>query len=67
MARRRKAKKRIKPLLNDEGKMVIRIEPWKIPTGHRQLSHRVGPHADKRTKRNRTRGDQKRRSIGEWE
>lgn len=41
----------------------IVIKPSKPSVGHQANTHKV--HEDKRTKRNRTRSDQKRRAINE--
>jgi len=62
---RRKKKPQPTTAKRGEEKMVIHIDPWKIPSGHPKKWCRSGPHADKRTARNRTRGDQKRRAIDE--
>jgi hypothetical protein len=42
-----------------KNKTTIKIEAtpiWKIPTGHKSHKSGAGVHADKRTKRERTRG-----------
>jgi len=62
-----KRKKKPKPTTAKrvEEPMVIHIDPWKIPTGHPVSGCRGGAHADKRTRRNRTKGNQNRRAIDE--
>lgn len=36
------------------------LEPWKVKRGHRPHQGGAGTHGDRRMKRSRTRGDQKR-------
>lgn len=43
--------------------LKIKVEPWKIPAGHQAHVTGTGVHGDKRTKRNRTRSDQKRNAL----
>ena len=43
---------------NRAEKFKIKVEPWK-KRGHSGTHGKAGPHADKRTKRNRTRNNQK--------
>jgi hypothetical protein len=62
---RRKKKPQPTTAKRVEKPMVIHIDPWKIPTGHRVKWCGSGLHADKRTRRKRTRGDQKRQAIDE--
>lgn len=45
----------------------IIIKPWELPSGHQPHRGGNGAHEDKRTKRNRTRGDQKRNAIKDEE
>ena len=44
----------------DDEKLVIKGSDIKVSSGHPQLGFSTGAHKDKRTKRLRTRGDQKR-------
>jgi len=40
--------------------------PWKAATGHKAYRGGAGAMGDRRTKRQRTRGSQKRAAIGEY-
>ena len=48
--------------------IILEIESasWKVGRGHRVNKPGAGRHKDRRTKRNRTRADQKRNAIKEW-
>lgn len=48
-------------------KIIIKVDETKVSTGHKPHVTGTGAHKDKRTKRNRTRADQKRNSIKEQE
>lgn len=45
---------------------MTKPEYAKVETGHRPHMTGGGIHGDRRTKRNRTRGAQKRNAIKEW-
>ena len=45
--------------------ITIESEPWKVGRIHRANKAGAGKHADRRTKRNRTRADKNRNAIGE--
>lgn len=47
-------------------KIIIKGRDLKPSYGHRNHTTGSGAHKDRRTKRNRTRGAQKRKSLGEW-
>lgn len=64
-------KKRSHPVVNvktleDEMRIIIKIDPTKDSIGHQSHVTGTGAHGDKRTKRHRTRSAQNRRVIGEW-
>lgn len=42
------------------------VDPTKIARGHRPHRGGAGIHADRRLKRLRTRGDQRREAVGVW-
>ena len=46
--------------------LEISVKPWKVGKGHKAHRGGAGKHADRRTKRNRTRAAQNRKAIGEW-
>ena len=46
--------------------MIIRARDLKVSIGHQPHVTGTGVHKDKRTKRNRTRSDQKRRIMREY-
>ena len=51
-------------------KTTIKIDvkkPWELPKGHAPHKSGAGKHLDKRTKRNRTRGNQTKRAIEDGE
>ena len=64
MARRKKGKMH-KPIAKKKDEPLI-IKGEIAPAGHQQLAFRTGAHDDKRTKRQKTRGDKNRRAIGEF-
>jgi len=45
--------------------ITLESEPWKVGRIHRVNKAGAGKHADRRTKRNRTRAAQNRTAIGE--
>ena len=45
--------------------ITLENEPWKVGRIHRVNKAGAGKHADRRTKRNRTRADKNRNAIGE--
>ena len=45
--------------------LKISVNPWKIGKGHKTYRGGAGKHADRRTKRNRTRADKNRNAIRE--
>lgn len=45
--------------------VITKEELLKAPKGHQAHKSGTGVHKDKRTKRNRTRGDQRRKAIQE--
>ena len=47
-------------------KIIIKANSFKVSTGHRPHITGTGVHGDKRTKRNRTRHNQRRAALGEW-
>jgi len=47
-------------------KIVIKANSFKVAIGHQSHLTGTGIHGDKRTKRNRTRSDQRRAAVGEW-
>lgn len=47
-------------------KIVIKANSFKVAIGHQPHTTGTGVHGDKRTKRNRTRSDQRRAAVGEW-
>jgi hypothetical protein len=47
-------------------KIIIKADSFKVAIGHQSHLTGTGAHSDKRTKRNRTRGDRKRSAISEW-
>lgn len=51
--------------MKDKTTIVISVKPYKIGTGHPQRPGRAGFHKHRATKRNRTRGDQRRNAIRE--
>ena len=57
------------PLKNKTNKITIVIDgkpPWKAATGHKAYRGGAGAMGDRRTKRQRTRGSQKRAAIREY-
>jgi len=50
----------------EQNRIVIKIDPTKVARGHQAHITGTGVHHDKRTKRNRTRGNQNRAAIREW-
>lgn len=50
----------------DTNRIVIKIDPTKVARGHQAHVTGAGVHHDKRTKRNRTRGNQRRAALREW-
>jgi len=46
--------------------LEINVKPWKVGRVHKVRRGGAGKHADRRTKRNRTRAAQNRKAIGEW-
>jgi len=49
-----------------QDRIVIRVADIKVARGHQAHITGTGVHHDKRTKRNRTRGNQNRAAIREW-
>lgn len=47
----------------ENNKFTISIKPWKVAIGHQQHVTGTGVHADKRTRRCRTRGAQLRAAM----
>ena len=47
--------------------ITIESEPWKAGRIHRVNKAGAGKHADRRTKRNRTRASQERKAIREYD
>lgn len=47
--------------------IIIKASDMKVAIGHQPHVTGTGVHKDKRTKRNRTRSDQKRRILKEYE
>ena len=45
--------------------LEISVKPWKVGVGHKAHRGGAGKHADRRTKRNRTRTDKNRNAIRE--
>jgi hypothetical protein len=43
---------------------LARLEPWKVSRGHRPHRGGSGRHGDRRLKRLRSRGDQRRAALG---
>ncbi len=50
----------------DRNRIVVHVNTSTRPTGHLTQSG-AGQHKDKRTARNRTRSQQKRNTLREWE
>lgn len=66
-----KKKPKIKvDLKPSDKKVTIKVEPtpsYKIPKGHTPRRNGAGPHKDKRTKRDRSRADNKRNAVEDQE
>ena len=45
--------------------LEITVKPWKVGVGHKTHRGGAGKHADRRTKRNRTRADKNSSAIRE--
>ncbi len=51
-----------------KSKIVVKVDvppPYKAPKGHTPRRNGAGPHKDRRTKRDRSRSDQKRNAVDE--
>ena len=53
--------------MNDKPMIITKMDQLRAPKGHSSHITGTGVHGDKRTKRERTRSSQKRKTFKEWD